>query len=345
MSEIDNGQSKTVQLMLILASFVIVVAGMKAAESIVVPFLLSVFISIIALPPFVWLQQKKIPRGIALGIIILSFLIFIFLIGLLIGTSIHDFSSRLPLYEEKLQNQTQEIISWLKERKMVESDFQIDSWFNPAVILNIVGDVFNQVINLFTNGFLILLIVVFILLEAASLPAKIKKMFANPDASLTRIQSVIKNINKYIALKTVLNLCNALLATIFLFIMGVDYYLLWGLLAFLLNYIPTIGSFFALLPPALLALIQFGIVEAMVVVLVFVIINTLIGNIIEPRFMGKGLGLSTLVVFLSLIFWGWVLGPVGMLLSVPLTITIKIALDSSEETRWLAILLGSEETN
>ncbi len=345
MNEIDNGQSKTVQLMLILASFVIVVAGMKAAESIVVPFLLSVFISIIALPPLVWLQQKKIPKGIALGIIILSFLIFIFLIGLLIGTSINDFSSRLPLYEEKLQNQTQEILSWLKDKKIVESDFQIDSWFNPAVILNIVGDVFNQVSNLFTNGFLILLIVVFILLEAASLPAKIKKMFANPDASLSRIQSVIKNINKYIALKTVLNLCNALLATIFLFIMGVDYYLLWGLLAFLLNYIPTIGSFFALLPPALLALIQFGIVEAIVVVIVFVIINTLIGNIIEPRFMGKGLGLSTLVVFLSLIFWGWVLGPVGMLLSVPLTITIKIALDSSEETRWLAILLGSDETN
>jgi predicted PurR-regulated permease PerM len=330
--------------MLILASFVIVVAGMKAAESIVVPFLLSVFISIIALPPFVWLQQKKIPRGIALGIIILSFLIFIFLIGLLIGTSINDFSSRLPLYEEKLQIETQEILSWLKDKKIVESDFQIDSWFNPAVILNIVGDVFNQVSNLFTNGFLILLIVVFLLLEEASLPAKIKKMFINPDASLTRIQSVIKNINKYIALKTVLNLCNALLATIFLFIMGVDYYLLWGLLAFLLNYIPTIGSFFALLPPALLALIQFGIVEAMVVVIVFVIINTLIGNIIEPRFMGKGLGLSTLVVFLSLIFWGWVLGPIGMLLSVPLTITIKISLDSSEETRWLAILLGPEKT-
>jgi predicted PurR-regulated permease PerM len=204
--------------MLILASFVIVIAGMKAAESIVVPFLLSVFISIIALPPFDWLQQKRIPRGIALGIIILSFLIFIFLIGLLIGTSINDFSSRLPLYEERLQNQTQEIISWLKERKMVESDFQIDSWFNPAVILKIVGDVLNQVSNLFTNAFLILLIVVFILLEAASLPDKIKKMFANPDASLARIQSVTKNINKYIALKTILNLCN-FYSTIFLFIM------------------------------------------------------------------------------------------------------------------------------
>ena len=124
--------------------------------------------------------------------------------------------------------------------------------------------------------------------------------------------------------------------------MGVDYYFLWGLLAFVLNYIPTIGSFFALLPPALLTLIQMGYIEAILVVIGFIIINTIIGNIIEPRFMGKGLGLSTLVVFLSLIFWGWVLGPIGMLLSVPLTITIKIILDSSDETRWLAVLLGSE---
>lgn len=326
--------------MLILASFVIIVAGMKAAESIVVPFLLSLFISIIALPPLIWLQGRKIPRGIALLIIILVFLAFIFLIGLLIGTSINDFSSRLPLYEQKLGNQTQALIAWLIEKGFVEPEFQISTAFNPAVILTIVGDAFNELSNLFANGFLILLTVIFILLEEASLPQKIKKMFSNPDSSLSRIKSVIQNINKYIALKTILNICNALLVTVFLFFMGVDYYLLWGLLAFILNYIPTIGSFFALLPPALLALVQFGFVEAIVVVIGFIIINTLVGNIIEPRFMGKGLGLSTLVVFLSLIFWGWVLGPIGMLLSVPLTITIKIVLDSSEETRWLSVLLG-----
>ena len=180
------------------------------------------------------------------------------------------------------------------------------------------------------------------MLEVSRLPQKINKMFANPETSISRIKSVTQNINKYIVLKTILNLSNALLVTILLFFLGVDYYLLWGLLAFMLNYIPTIGSFFALLPPALLALVQFGFVKAIVVVIGFIIINTLIGNIIEPRFMGKGLGLSTLVVFLSLIFWGWVLGPIGMLLSVPLTITIKIALDSSEETRWLAVLLGPE---
>jgi AI-2 transport protein TqsA len=344
MTEPANKTGKSFQVMVILASFVIIIAGMKAAESIIVPFLLALFITIIALPPFLWLQQKKVPRGLALVILILFFLTFIFLIGLLIGTSITDFTSNLPLYEQKLQNQTQALVNWLIKKKYIESDFQISNAFKPGVVLDIAGNVFNQLSNLFTNGFLILLTVIFMMLEVSSLPKKINEMFANPESSLSSIKAVTQNINKYITLKTIMNLCNALLVTIFLFFMGVDYYLLWGLLAFMLNYIPTIGSFFALLPPALLALVQFGFVEAIIVVIGFVIINTLVGNIIEPRFMGKGLGLSTLVVFLSLIFWGWVLGPIGMLLSVPLTITIKIALDSSEETRWLSVLLGPENT-
>jgi len=317
---------------------------MNAVYFIVVLFFLSLFIVIIFFLSFLLFDHKTFPKILALILIILAFLLFIFLIGLLIGTSINDFSLKLPIYEQKLQSQTQDLINWLKENKLVESDFQIASQFNPGAILNIAGEVFNQISNLFTNGFLILLTVIFILLEEASLPEKLKKMFSSPEDSLGRIQSVTRNINKYITLKTIMNLCNALLVTIFLFFMGVDYFLLWGLLAFLLNYIPTIGSFLALVPPSLLALIQFGFIEAIVVAVGFVVINTLIGNIIEPRFMGKGLGLSPLVVFLSLIFWGWVLGPIGMLLSVPLTITIKIALDSSDETRWLSILLGPEKT-
>ena len=157
---------------------------------------------------------------------------------------------------------------------------------------------------------------------------------------MKRVQSVTDNINKYITIKTWISLITGLLATILLYIIGVDYPILWGVLAFLLNYIPTIGSIIALIPPAMLAFIQFGIGDTIFVVAGYLVINTVMGNILEPKFMGQGLGLSALVVFLSLIFWGWVLGPVGMLLSVPLTITIKIALDSSEETRWIAVLLG-----
>jgi len=344
MTDRENRSSKTFQLMLILASFVIVVAGMKAAESIVVPFLLSLFISIIALPPFLLLQQKKIPRGIALVIIILAFLVFIFLIGLLIGTSINDFSTKLLFYEQQLQNQTQAVITWLIENEFIEPEFQISNAFNPGVILNIVGDTFNQVSNLFANGFLILLTVIFMMLEEMSIPIKVKKMVSNPEESLTRIQAVTHNFNKYITIKTAISLVTGLLVYFLLLIIGVDYPLLWGVLAFALNFIPTIGSIIALIPPVLLTIIQIGFGKAIVVLIGFVVINTIMGNILEPKFMGKGLGLSTLVVFLSLIFWGWILGPIGMLLSVPLTITIKIALDSSEETRLLSILLEPEKT-
>ncbi len=135
-----------------------------------------------------------------------------------------------------------------------------------------------------------------------------------------------------------------LLVYFFLLIVGVDYPLLWAVLAFVLNYIPTIGSIIALIPPFLLAMVQLGFIDSIIVLAGYLTINTIMGNILEPKFMGKGLGLSTLVVFLSLVFWGWVLGPIGMLLSVPLTITIKIALDSSEETRWLAVMLGPESS-
>lgn len=344
MNEIENKRSKTFQMMLILASFVIIVAGMKAAEAIVVPFILSLFIAIIVLPPFIWLQEKRIPKAIALITIILGFLLFIFLIGLLVSASVNDFLTKLPLYEQKLESQKQNIITWLVKQNLIESDFEISSTFNPSVILKIVGDTFNQVGNLFTNGFLILLTVIFILLEEVSLPQKIKKMSSDPQKSLSRIQDVAKNINKYIAIKTAISLLTGLLVYILLLIIGVDYPLLWAVLAFVLNFIPTIGSIIALIPPFLLTIIQLSFGQAIIVLIGYIVINTIMGNILEPKFMGKGLGLSTLVVFLSLIFWGWVFGPVGMLLSVPLTIAIKIGLDSSEETRWLAILLGPEKT-
>lgn len=342
MSQDLTNSNKTLQVLLILASFTIIVAGMKAAESIIVPFLLAVFISIVASPPFFWLQKKSIPKAIALLLVILVFLLFISLIALLIGTSINDFTLKLPIYQQKLQSQTQSVVAWLIEKKFIEPDFQLSNVFNPGSVLRIIGDALNQVSGLFANGFLILLTILFIMLEITSIPVKLKKVFSNPEESILRIQSVFQNINKYIAIKTWISLGTGILVYILLLIIGVDYPLLWGVLAFALNFIPTIGSIIALIPPVLLTIIQLGFVEALIILIGYLIINTIMGNILEPKFMGKGLGLSTLVVFLSLIFWGWILGPIGMLLSVPLTITIKIALDSSDETRWLAILLGPE---
>lgn len=336
--------NKTLQVLLILASFTVIVAGMRAAESIIVPFLLAVFISIVASPPFSYLQKKGLPKTISLLIVILVFLFFIFLIGLLIGTSVNDFTLKVPVYQQKLQGQTQAVVAWLIEKKFIEPDFQLSNIFNPSSVLKMIGDTLNQVSGLFANGLLILLTVLFMMLEITSIPVKLKKVSSNPENSILQVQSVFQNINKYIAIKTWISLGTGLLVYFLLLIIGVDYPLLWAVLAFALNYIPTIGSIIALVPPVLLTIIQLGFVESLFVLVGYLVINTIMGNILEPKFMGKGLGLSTLVVFLSLIFWGWVLGPIGMLLSVPLTITIKIALDSSDETKWLAVLLGPENS-
>lgn len=332
------------RILVILSSFVIIVAGMKAAASLVVPFLLASFITIITSPPFLWLRKKNVPKGLALLLIILIFLSMVFLIGVLIGTSIDDFSSNLPFYEVRLKSQSEEMLAWLIDKNLVKPDFELFKTINPSSVLQIVGETLNQISGIFADGFLILFTVIFMLLEITSLPKKLKKVFIKPDESMILVNTVYQKINKYIGIKTLLGLGTGILAYFFLLIVGVDYPLLWAVLAFVLYFIPTIGSMVALIPPVLLTVIQLGFGQAIIVLFGFIIINTIIGNILEPRFMGRGLELSTLVVFLSLIFWGWILGPVGMLLSVPLTITIKIALESSEETRWVAVMLGPEKT-
>ena len=134
------------------------------------------------------------------------------------------------------------------------------------------------------------------------------------------------------------------LAMLSLMVIGVDYPVMWGMVAFALNFVPNVGSIIAAVPPVLLAVVQLGAASGLAVAACYLAINIVMGNVIEPRYMGKGLGLSTLVVFLSLLFWGWVLGPIGMLLSVVLTMKLKIMLDSNEDTRWLAVLLGPNPT-
>ena len=184
--------------------------------------------------------------------------------------------------------------------------------------------------------------VIFILLEASGMPAKLARIFGGSEATMERFNQFVENIKHYMAIKTLSSLLTGLLVFILLTIVGVDYPLLWGLLAFAMNYVPNIGSILAAIPVIILTLIQLDPLHTLLVAIGYLTINVLIGTVLEPRFMGRELGLSTLVVFLSLLFWGWVLGPVGMLLSVPLTNTAKIALDSRDDTRWIAVLLGPD---
>ncbi len=334
---------RTSQIIVTLAAFVVVVAGMQAASTILVPFLLSAFIAVISTGPMFWLQEKGVPPWLALLIVIIGIVAAITLAVALIGKSVADFSQSLPEYQAKIKDQTTAFLAWLARLGVDTESLALQNTFDPGAAMRLAGTMLNSLGNVLTNGFLILMTVVFMLLEAASFPVKLRSIMDAPEISMNRWEGIINNVKQYMAIKTWVSLATGVVIFLWLTVLGVDYALLWGFLAFAFNYVPNIGSFIAAVPAVLLALVQVGPGKAAMAAGGFLLVNIMMGNIIEPRFMGKGLGLSTLVVFLSLLFWGWVLGPVGMLLSVPLTITAKIALDGQEDTRWLAVLLGSEK--
>jgi len=179
------------------------------------------------------------------------------------------------------------------------------------------------------------------LLESKSFVYKFSLISSQPRETQVKVAEIVSNVNRYLTLKTLTSLSTGILVALWLWIIGVDYPVLWGLLAFLLNFIPNIGSLIAAIPAVLLAIIQLNAAGVIWTMVGYLIINLIIGSLVEPRIMGRGLGISTLVIFLSLIFWGWVLGPIGMFLSTPLTMAAKIAFETNEETRWFAVLLSS----
>jgi predicted PurR-regulated permease PerM len=183
---------------------------------------------------------------------------------------------------------------------------------------------------------------IFILLEASTGETKVRAAFGRSPESFRRPREFLVNLGRYLGIKTLVSIATGLLAGLLTWSIGLDFPLLWAMLAFLLNYVPTIGSIIAAVPAVLLALVQLGPAEALATAMGFAGINVIFGNFLEPKLMGYGVGISPLVIFVGLIFWGFVFGPVGMLLSVPLTMALKLALESDERTRWIAILLGSE---
>jgi predicted PurR-regulated permease PerM len=212
--------------------------------------------------------------------------------------------------------------------------------------MNMARNLLSGIGGVMTNFLLILLTVVFMLFEAESVPKKIHIALDDPSMKIQRIDKFLESVKQYLAIKSVVSLATGTAVGLWLYFLGVDHYMLWSVTAFLFNFIPNIGSIIAAVPAVLLAFVQLGPTTAGLAAIGYVVTNMVMGNVIEPRFMGRGLGLSTLVVFLSLIFWGWLLGTVGMLLSVPLTMIVKLALESSDDSRWLALLLaGNEEHN
>lgn len=336
----DNTGS-TSRMLVTFAAFIIIVAGLKAAGSIVVPVLFALFLAIICSSPVSWLIGKGISAWLAILVVLLVILTVSSFVTGFLGASVTDFVRKSSQYAEVLEERFSGLYKWLEGRGIDTDNIDVLGKVDAGMVMGYTATVLNSLKDVLANGFLIIVTAVFMLLEASSFPKKLREILDDPEGMLPQFERFGNEIKRYLAFKTWICLATGIVATLLCFAVGVDYPFLWGSLAFLLNYIPTIGSLIAAIPPVLLAFVQFGFTRAIIVGIGYVVLNLAIGNFVEPRVMGKGLGLSTLVVFLSLIFWGWVFGPVGMILSIPLTMMMKIALESREDTRWIAVLLGS----
>lgn len=336
----DNTSSISAkEVLYVLAALTIVIAGLKSSADVIVPFLLSAFIAIVCAP----LMKFQTKRGIPVMVAVVAVISVLLIIGLglitFIGGTINAFYQDMPVYEQKLQALMNSSVAWLNTQGLEVKTDALGEVVNPKVVMQMMASAFNSLGGVLTNVFLILFMVIFILLEASGFPDKVKRAFGTETRALFHFDAFTHTVQKYLLLKTLLSIANGVIIGIGLAIMGLDYWPLWALSSFLLNYIPNIGSIVAAIPAVLIAIIQLSFGEALVVAGIYIAVNTLIGNIIEPKLMGRSLGLSSLVVFITLIFWGWILGPVGMLLSIPLTIIAKVALDNGKKTKWLGTLL------
>ncbi|QEY58044.1 AI-2E family transporter [Pseudomonas sp. C27(2019)] len=328
--------------LLIVAALFVVLAGLKTAAGILVPFLLSLFIAIVCHPIVKKIESFKIPKPLAVVVVIVVFVTAVIYIAGLVGRSLLELSQLLPEYIEQLRDKFAWVIDKLATFNIILSRELFAEYFNPAVAMRLAADMLSGLGGVMTNLFLITITVIFMLFEASSLPRKVYLALDNPDVKMQQVHRFLSSVNHYLAIKTLVSIATGASVSLMLWAVGLDFYLLWGVLAFLLNYIPNIGSIIAAVPAILLAILQLGLAPASFIGLGYLAINVVMANLIEPRYLGRGLGISTLVVFLSLVFWGWLLGSAGMLLSVLLTMVIKIGLESSQEGQWLAILLSGD---
>jgi predicted PurR-regulated permease PerM len=385
------------KFLLASASIIIILAGLKASQTLIAPFLLAVFFALVLMPPLRFLKQKGLSDIVAL--IALSVIVFLFGLGvvLIFSSSLTNFADRLPTYREKTTAGITILDDWINvtidrfeqvNDSFPKIQYEIETEIKPEIdtelktesktenvnpvtpevlpevppevqpesprerfsLLNIIQlDTLvayvhlgvKELLNVATVSSLIAIMVIFMLIEASRMPEKVREAFGGRDLSNEYFNKIAADTWNYMKIKTIVSLLTGLATATGLWFLGVEYALLWGILMFFLNYIPNIGSIIAAVPPILLALIDQGLTMGIIVTIYLIVVNMGFGYGVEPRFLGEGLGISSLIVLLSLIFWGWLLGPIGMFLSAPLTMVLKIVLQNDPKTRWVAVLLSN----
>ncbi|MHA7879995.1 MAG: AI-2E family transporter [Saccharospirillum sp.] len=321
-----------------LAAIVIILTGMRFSQPILVPTFLAAFLAVLTSPAVTWMVRHKVPLAFAIGLVVTLVFAFTFVLGGLVASSAEDMVRSIPEYERQLDEWLESLrnrFPWLAAD--VRSSLQ--SMAPPDNFIAFAGRLFSGVGSILIAAILMIFILIFMLYEGQSLRSKMRRALGNDD-SVEYMRRFTRLVQRYLVIKTLVSALTGLTVWALMAAIQVDFPILWGTFAFFMNFIPNIGSLIAAIPAVILAGLQQGLPGFVMCSVGFGLINAVIGNIMEPRLMGRSLDLSTLVVFLSLIFWGWVLGPVGTLLAVPLTVVVKIGLEVYPKSRWIAILLS-----
>lgn len=328
------------QLLIFLATLSIVFAAMRLSAEIIVPFLIASAIAIILAPFLSYLERKYIPRLVSLLLVTALVLIPVVALGGYIGEQVADFVRNYDNIVKEFDLWLGEISEKINNIGIAITHHDLHETFDQSKFGTLIKGLALQTKNQFSNIFLIFFLVAFILIDSNYLHNKFIKVMKYRKGSIEDGMEIIEKIKKYFIIKVKTSLLTALWVLLVLWFYDMRYALLWATLVFFLNFIPVIGSIMAAIPAVLLALIDQGLMTALWISMWYLVINTVIGNILEPHIMGKDLGLSSLTVFLSMIFWGWMFGPAGMILSVPLTMGMQFLFDQYEETKWFAFMLG-----
>ena len=340
------------RFLLMGASLVIVVAGLREGAIILLPFALALFLAVMSMPLMFWLQLRRVPAPLAIA---LTMLVIGAVFGALImlGTqAVADLQDQIPGYTTRIQALYDSWVAGLSAWSGIQLDqYRLLDLIDPGAAVATFATTAARVVAFLGNMFMVLLIMAFILGEAMVFPFKFRAIVGPREGERRRVTKtvtddrrrvtkIVREVQAYLGIKTVVSLATGLVIGVLAWLLGLDFPVLLGLIGFVLNYIPTVGSILAALPALFLSLVQFtSIGHFLMVAGGYGAINMVFGNLIEPNLMGRRLGLSTLVVILSLLFWAWVWGPVGALLAVPLTMVVKIMLENTEDLRWVAILL------
>jgi len=344
---VDKPLSFTLRAFIGMASLAIVLLFMVQAARIINALLLGYVIVLSASPILYWLMKKKVPTWLAFTItLIVILLVFVFL-ALLLLVAVDRLAESIPQYAAELQVSVDSIEDFLADLGIEGGDVDaytedLLSLIEPKEILNVALSFLSSIVGAFSDVFLIGLIVVFLLVDAFGIAGKLSSEIQKGNDYIVRVAQFGSDIRQYVYITTVVGLVTGIFDTIFFLLLGVDFAILWGILAFLLSYIPTLGFWIAAIPPTLLTWLEFGWPRALVVFLGIVIINGFAENVVKPKYMGKGLNLSPFIVVFSVVFWTAILGPLGAILSIPMTLIFKeLIFEADSQNSWIGTLMSA----